>query len=52
MNNKFYELSEEKQRRIKNAGYKVFGESIYKEASMKMIADDVYIIEIITFSLF
>lgn len=52
MNNKFYELSVEKQNRIKNAGYKAFGENVYKKASMKMIADDAYISKSLLFHYF
>ncbi len=40
MNKKFFELPNEKQERILNAGYKVFSGSTYKKASMQLIADD------------
>ncbi len=52
MNNKFFELSEEKQTKFKNAGYKAFGENVYKKASMKMIADDADISKSLLFHYF
>lgn len=38
MNDKFYNLPEEKQRRITNAAYKVFSQNSYKKAPMSEIA--------------
>ena len=38
MNEKFYQLSPEKQERMINAAYKVFSQSNYKKASMSEIA--------------
>ncbi|MCB6203123.1 TetR/AcrR family transcriptional regulator [Extibacter muris] len=38
MNDKFYKLPEEKQRRITNAAYKVFSRNPYKKAPMSEIA--------------
>lgn len=38
MNNKFYKLPEEKQRRITNAEYKLFSRNPYKKAPMSEIA--------------
>ncbi|SHH91905.1 transcriptional regulator, TetR family [Sporobacter termitidis DSM 10068] len=38
MNEKFYELPEEKQQRIINAGFEVFGRSDYRHASTEDIA--------------
>lgn len=38
INNKFYELPEEKQLRIINAGFKVFGNNDYNKASTEEIA--------------
>ncbi len=52
MNTKFYELSEQKQTSIKNAGYKAFGENVYKKASMKMIADEACISKSLLFHYF
>ena len=39
MNEKFYELPKEKQLRIINAGFEVFGKNEYKKASTEQIAD-------------
>ncbi len=39
MNEKFFNLSEEKQLKILNAGYKVFSENSYKKSPMSEIAD-------------
>jgi TetR/AcrR family transcriptional regulator len=38
VNEQFYELSEEKQQRIINAGFEVFGDNEYKRASTELIA--------------
>ena len=40
MNDKFFKLPLEKQRRIINAAYKVFSENSYKKAPMSEIADE------------
>ena len=40
MNNKFFALPPEKQRRIINAAYKVFSENSYKKAPMSEIAEE------------
>lgn len=40
MNDKFFQLSLEKQRRIINAAYKVFSQNSYKKAPMSEIADE------------
>ena len=40
MNNKFFTLPIEKQRRIINAAYKVFSENSYKKAPMSEIAEE------------
>lgn len=40
MNEKFFKLPLEKQRRIMNAAYKVFSGNSYKKASMSEIADE------------
>lgn len=40
MNDKFFKLPLEKQRRIINAAYKVFSESSHKKAPMSEIADE------------
>ncbi len=40
MNNKFFNLSLEKQQRIINAAYKVFSRSSHKKAPMSEIADE------------
>ena len=40
MNDKFFQLPLEKQRRIINAAYKVFSENSYKKAPMSKIADE------------
>ena len=40
MNEKFFKLPLEKQRRIINAAYKVFSENNYKKAPMSEIADE------------
>lgn len=40
MNEKFYKLSAEKQRRIINAAYKAFSQNAYKKAPMSEIADE------------
>lgn len=40
MNNKFFALPTEKQRRIINAAYKVFSENSYKKAPMSEIAEE------------
>ena len=40
MNNKFFNLPIEKQRRIVNAAYKVFSNNSYKKAPMSEIADE------------
>ncbi len=40
MNDKFFKLPLEKQRRIMNAAYKVFSENIYKKAPMSEIAEE------------
>lgn len=39
MNEKFYSLSDEKQQRIINAGFRVFSRSSYKKSPMNEIAD-------------
>lgn len=52
MNEKFYELSTEKQHRIKHAGYKTFGENTYKKASMKQLADEAGISKALVFHYF
>lgn len=39
MNEKFYALPEEKQRRILNAGFRVFSQNSYKKSPMQEIAD-------------
>lgn len=39
MNEKFYALPEEKQRRIINAGFRVFSENTYQKSPMQEIAD-------------
>ncbi len=39
MNDKFFDLPEEKQTRIINAAYKVFSENVYKKAPMSEIAE-------------
>ncbi len=39
MNEKFFSLPEEKQQRILNAGYRVFGRNSYKHSPMSEIAD-------------
>ena len=40
VNDKFFKLPLEKQRRIINAAYKVFSENSYKKAPMSEIADE------------
>ena len=40
MNDRFFKLPPEKQRRIINAAYKVFSENCYKKAPMSEIADE------------
>ena len=40
MNNKFFNLSLEKQQKIINAAYKVFSQNSYKKAPMSEIADE------------
>ena len=40
MNDKFFQLPFEKQRRIINAAYKVFSQNSYKKAPMSEIADE------------
>ena len=40
MNNKFFALPLEKQRRIINAAYRVFSENSYKKAPMSEIAEE------------
>lgn len=40
MNNKFFELPLEKQRRIINSAYRVFSENSYKKAPMSEIAEE------------
>lgn len=39
MNEKFYSLPEEKQRKIINAGFRVFSQNSYKKSPMNEIAD-------------
>ena len=39
MNEKFYQLAQEKQRKIINAGYKVFAQNPYEKAPMLQIAE-------------
>lgn len=39
MNKRFYDLPEEKRRRIINAGFRVFGTNSYKKSPMSEIAD-------------
>lgn len=39
MNEKFYTLPEEKQRRIINAGFHVFSQNSYRKSPMSEIAD-------------
>ena len=50
MNDKFFKLPLEKQRRIINAAYKVFSENSYKKAPMSEIAERYF--KSIAFSLF
>ncbi|MBN2878524.1 MAG: TetR/AcrR family transcriptional regulator [Clostridia bacterium] len=40
MNNKFYNLSKEKQNQIVNSGYKAFSQQSYRKTSMQYIADE------------
>lgn len=52
MNKKFYNLSIEKQKRIKEAGYKSFSANDYKKASMQDIADEADISKSLLFHYF
>ena len=45
MNEKFYSLPEEKQRKIINAGYRVFSQNSYKKSPMSEIASEAYLLE-------
>lgn len=52
MNNKFFNLSKEKQDRILNAGYKSFAQHAYKKASMLSIAEEAQISKSLLFHYF
>lgn len=52
MNQKFYQLPEEKQQRIISAGFKAFGDCPYKKASMSYIADEAQISKPLLFHYF
>lgn len=52
MNQKFYELPEEKQNRIINSGYKVFASYDYKKAPMSSIAEEAIISKSLLFHYF
>lgn len=40
MNEKFFALPEEKQQRIRNAGYRVFSQNSYRKSPMSEIAEE------------
>ena len=52
MNEKFYNLSEEKQQRIINAGFRVFAENSYKKSPMSEIAEEAEISKSLLFHYF
>lgn len=52
MNQKFYDLDQIKQDKIKYAGYKVFAEHTYKKASMQTLAEEAGISKALIFHYF
>lgn len=52
MNQRFFELPQEKQKRILNSGYKVFSESCYKKAPVAEIAKEAGISKALLFHYF
>lgn len=52
MNEKFFSLSKEKQRRIMNAGFRIFSQNSYKKSPVSKIAEDAGISKALLFHYF